>query len=117
MNPSWHSQLNWPPAWLRQRPWGPHTLDEMRRTPPRVLLEATATVQLSITAEEGAAGHRERLVLLKGSDGNHDVFHVSRRIFQIIWFAFLSDKTMKMRKYQNTHFYSFFNVCLWVINH
>ncbi len=50
VNPSWHSQLKCPPAWLRQRPWGPQTLEEMNRMPPGVLLDATATVQLSITA-------------------------------------------------------------------
>lgn len=34
-----------------QRPWGPHTLEEMCHGPFRVSLGATATVQLSITAE------------------------------------------------------------------
>lgn len=53
VNPSWHSQLKCPPAWLRQRPWGPQTLEEMSRMPPGVLLDATATVQLSITAGRG----------------------------------------------------------------
>ncbi|TNN30303.1 hypothetical protein EYF80_059545 [Liparis tanakae] len=55
VKPSWHWQLNCPPAWLRQRPRGPHTLDEIKRTPPGVLLDATATVQLSIT-EGGRQG-------------------------------------------------------------
>lgn len=49
VKPSSHSQLNRPPARLRHVPCGPHTLDEIMRKPLDVLLDATATVQLSIT--------------------------------------------------------------------
>lgn len=51
LKPSWHSQVNWPPAWLLQRPWGPQTFEEIYRSPSGVLLDATATVQLSITVK------------------------------------------------------------------
>lgn len=53
VNPSLHSQLKCPPAWLWQRPCGPQTFEEMSRLPPGVLLDATATVQLSITEKDG----------------------------------------------------------------
>lgn len=53
MKPGSHQQLKFPAGWLMQRPWGPHTLEEMCHTPFWVSLGATATVQLSITAEEG----------------------------------------------------------------
>lgn len=49
MNPGSQEQLKFPAGRLMQRPWGPHTLDEMCHTLFWVLLVATATVQLSIT--------------------------------------------------------------------
>lgn len=49
MNPGSQEQLKFPAGRLMQRPWGPHTLDEMCHTRLWVSLVATATVQLSIT--------------------------------------------------------------------
>lgn len=49
MNPGSQEQLKFPAGRLMQRPWGPHTLDEMCHTRFWVSLVATATVQLSIT--------------------------------------------------------------------
>lgn len=51
MNPGSQEQLKFPAGRLMQRPWGPHTLEEMCHAPFRVSLGATATVQLSITAD------------------------------------------------------------------
>ena len=48
LKPSSQIQLKFPVGWLTQRPRGPHTLDEMCRTKEESL-DATATVQLSIT--------------------------------------------------------------------
>lgn len=47
LNPGSQAQVKLPPGWLTQRPRGPHTLDEMCRTPAESLV-ATAMVQLSI---------------------------------------------------------------------
>lgn len=52
-NPGSHEQLKFPAGRLRQRPWGPHTLDEMRHARFWVPLVATSTVQLSITLGGG----------------------------------------------------------------
>lgn len=49
VNPGSQEQLKFPAGRLMQRPWGPHTLDEMCHTRFWVSLVATATVQLSIT--------------------------------------------------------------------
>lgn len=52
MKPGSQEQLKFPAGRLMQRPWGPHTLDEMCHTRFCVSLVATATVQLSITGCE-----------------------------------------------------------------
>lgn len=75
MNPGSQEQLKFPAGRLMQRPWGPHTLDEMCHTRFWVSLVATATVQLSITWGERSGGKKMiskagmesiRLLLLAG---------------------------------------------------
>lgn len=52
VKPLSQAQVKFPPGWLIHRPWGPQTLDEMKRIPSCVALVKTSIVQLSITEKE-----------------------------------------------------------------